>query len=75
MRGVVFKNLGQKFSSIIHAANLDCDGVSASYAPASLASGDGAGRKTSSELPPAGMCGTPRDNAISHLTSPACLGE
>lgn len=39
----MFKNLGQKFSSIIHAANLNCDGLSASHP--SLASEDGAGRK------------------------------
>lgn len=36
MRGVVFKNLGQKFSSIIHTADLDSDSGSALRAASSL---------------------------------------
>lgn len=35
MRGVVFKNLGQKSSSIIRTADLDCDALSSSRAASS----------------------------------------
>lgn len=35
MRGVVFKNLGQKFSSIIHTADLDSDSLFALCAASS----------------------------------------
>lgn len=35
MRGVVFKNLGQNFSSIIHTADLDSDSLFASCAASS----------------------------------------
>lgn len=57
MRGVVFKNLGQKFSSIIHTADLDSDSLSASCAASSCLPGSGrSGRrgKQNLELPPAG---------------------
>lgn len=58
MRGVVFKNLGQNFSSIIHPADLDSASLFASRCAASSRL-PGSGRsgtrgKRDLELPPAG---------------------
>lgn len=84
MRGVVFKNLGQKFSSIIHTADLDSDSLFALCAASSPLSrqwelrqagkaefGAPAGRDTAGTR----ECSTPRESTILQSRSPVRLGK
>lgn len=80
----MFKNLGQKFSSIIHTADLGSDSLFASCAASSLLSrqwefrqagkaefGAPAGRDTAGTQ----ECGTPRESTILQSSSSVHLGE
>lgn len=84
MGGVVFKNLGQKFSSIIHTADLNSNSLFARCAASSLPPwqwefrpagkaefGAPAGRDTAGTQ----ARGTPRESTILHPRSSVLLGE